>query len=101
MATTRFVYVRNYELPDPILPNTYFVVRLDGQSFHRQASPVQKSLTRRDSNTGCLGDRFSDLHGFQKPNDLRALQLMDRAAQDVLRTSGDIVLGFGESDEYR
>lgn len=35
MAATRFAYVRNYEQPDPILPNAYFVVRVDGQSFHK------------------------------------------------------------------
>lgn len=78
MAATRFAYVKTYELPDPILPNTYFVVRIDGQSFHR----------------------FSDVHAFVKPNDLSALQLMDNAAEDVMRALPDAVLGFGESDEY-
>ncbi|KAG9044801.1 tRNA-His guanylyltransferase [Tulasnella sp. UAMH 9824] len=78
MAATRFAYVKTYELPDPILPNTYFIVRIDGQSFHR----------------------FSDVHAFVKPNDLRALQLMDNAAEDVLRALPDAVLAFGESDEF-
>lgn len=35
MAGTRFAYVRTYELPDPLLPNTYIVVRIDGHGFHR------------------------------------------------------------------
>jgi tRNA(His) 5'-end guanylyltransferase len=45
--------------------------------------------------------RFSEAHDFAKPNDERALQLMDRAAQDVMAEFKDIVLGYGESDEYR
>lgn len=44
---------------------------------------------------------FSDQHNFQKPNDIRALQLMDHAAKDVMEEYPDIVLGFGESDEFR
>ncbi|KAG8880286.1 tRNA-His guanylyltransferase, partial [Tulasnella sp. 403] len=79
MAATRFAYVKTYEAPDPILPNTYFVVRIDGQSFHR----------------------FTDDHKFEKPNDLRGLKLMDKAAEDVMRNFPDITLAFGESDEFR
>ncbi len=45
--------------------------------------------------------RFSDVHSFTKPNDIRALELMDQAAQDVMRALPDAVLAFGESDEYR
>lgn len=29
----------------------------------------------------CLSPRFSDVHGFEKPNDKRALDLMDAAAK--------------------
>lgn len=45
--------------------------------------------------------RFSDTHQFEKPNDVRALELMDRAAARVMEELGDVVLGYGESDEYR
>ena len=45
--------------------------------------------------------RFSDLHGFEKPNDLRALQLMNKCAEVVLRELTDIVIAYGQSDEYR
>jgi len=48
-----------------------------------------------------LNVRFSDKHGFEKPSDLRALQLMDRAAKDLMEEHADIVLAFGESDEFR
>ncbi|TYJ53922.1 hypothetical protein B9479_005471, partial [Cryptococcus floricola] len=78
MAKSRFEYVRNYELPDPLTPNTFIVVRVDGKGFHK----------------------FSDEHDFSKPNDKRALDLMDAAAQAVLEEYKDVVMAFGESDEY-
>jgi len=78
MAVSRFAYVKSYELPDPIIPNVFVVFRLDGHGFHR----------------------FSDIHRFTKPNDERALELMDRAARDVMDAYSDVVLGFGESDEF-
>jgi tRNA(His) guanylyltransferase len=48
-----------------------------------------------------LKDRFSDTHAFEKPNDIRALELMDKAAMTVMAEYKDVVLAFGESDEYR
>ncbi|KAI0327838.1 tRNAHis guanylyltransferase [Cubamyces sp. BRFM 1775] len=79
MAGSKFAYVRNFELPDPLLPETFMVLRIDGHAFHR---------------------RLSADHDFAKPNDERALQLMDHAARDVMNEFKDIVLAFGESDEY-
>lgn len=81
MANTRFAYVRQYEIPDTLLPGTFMVVRLDGKGFHR----------------------FADTYGFVKPNDRRALELMNAAAKrtmecETLRSS--ILMAFGESDEY-
>ncbi|KAJ7596513.1 Thg1 C terminal domain-containing protein [Mycena floridula] len=78
MAGSKFAYVRKFELPDALLPNMFMVFRLDGHSFHR----------------------FSDTHKFVKPNDDRALKLMDHAARDIMTEYPDIVLGFGESDEF-
>ncbi|KAK7042399.1 tRNA guanylyltransferase [Favolaschia claudopus] len=78
MAGSKYAYVRNFELPDPLLPGTFMLLRLDGHSFHR----------------------FSDEHGFTKPNDSRALELMDHAAKDLMEQYPDIVLAFGESDEF-
>ncbi|TFK22777.1 tRNAHis guanylyltransferase [Coprinopsis marcescibilis] len=78
MANSKYEYVKNFELPDPLLPGTFLLFRLDGHSFHR----------------------FSAEHNFEKPNDVRALQLMDHAARDVMEEYPDIVLAFGESDEY-
>ncbi|GBE90143.1 tRNA(His) guanylyltransferase [Sparassis crispa] len=78
MAGSRFEYVKKFELPDPLLPGTFLVLRIDGHAFHR----------------------LSEEHNFTKPNDERALQLMDRAARDVMDEFKDIVLAFGESDEF-
>lgn len=35
MANTKYAYVRDFELPDPLLPGTFMLFRLDGHSFHR------------------------------------------------------------------
>jgi len=78
MAGSKFAYVKNFELPDPLLPNTFILIRIDGHGFHR----------------------LSEDHSFTKPNDERALQLMDQAARNVMQEFNDIVLAFGESDEY-
>lgn len=41
MAGSKFAYVRNFELPDPLLPGTFMVLRIDGHAFHRSvASPT-------------------------------------------------------------
>jgi tRNA(His) guanylyltransferase len=82
MAGSKYSYVRNFELPDAILPSTYLVIRLDGKGFHG----------------------FSKLHNFDKPHDSKALTLMNLAAKRVMEgkeLGGECVLAFGESDEFR
>ena len=37
MAGTKYAYVKNFELPDALLPGTYIVLRIDGHGFHRYA----------------------------------------------------------------
>lgn len=78
MAKSSFEYVKNYEQDDSLLPNTWIVVRLDGKCFHK----------------------FSEDHNFSKPNDLRALNLMNYAAFKVLHEFNDLLMAFGQSDEY-
>lgn len=51
MANSKFEYVKHFEQQDPILPNTFFILRIDGRGF----------------------TKFTELHSFVKPNDLRAL----------------------------
>jgi len=45
-------------------------------------------------------DRFSSVHQFEKPNDVAALNLMNRAAHTVMEEFPDVVFAIGESDEY-
>lgn len=78
MAKSKFEYVRDFELDDKCLPNTWIVVRVDGKKFHK----------------------FSEKHNFAKPNDERALDLMTRSAVGVMKEFNDIVLSYGQSDEY-
>lgn len=78
MAKSTFEYVKKFELDDTLLPNTWIIVRLDGKCFHK----------------------FSEIHKFSKPNDIRALKLMNYAAFTVLREFNDILMAFGQSDEY-
>ncbi|BGO90818.1 hypothetical protein NBRC10512_000118 [Rhodotorula toruloides] len=81
MAGSRYTYVKGFELPDPLLPSTFFVIRIDGKGFHG----------------------FSKAHNFDKPNDWNALTLMNEAAKRVVggrELNGECVMAFGESDEY-
>ncbi|XP_053572200.1 probable tRNA(His) guanylyltransferase isoform X1 [Bombina bombina] len=78
MAKSKFEYVREFETDDTCLRNCWVVVRLDGRNFHR----------------------FSEQHNFTKPNDIRALQLMNRCAQNVMQELDNICLAYGQSDEY-
>ena len=78
MAKSKFEYVKTFERDEHCLPNCYIVVRIDGRGF----------------------SKFSDDHNFEKPNDLTALELMNKAAQSVMQNFNEIVFAFGQSDEY-
>lgn len=78
MAKSKFEYVKQFETEDRLMPNCWIVVRIDGKGFHR----------------------FSDTHHYVKPNDERGLNLMTRAAQNVMEEFKDVVLAYGQSDEY-
>nr|CAG4650371.1 EOG090X0AR4 [Sida crystallina] len=78
MAKSKFEYVRNFELDDQCLPNSWIVVRVDGKGFHK----------------------FTSDHDYEKPNDKRGLGLMSFAATAVMNEFKDICLGYGQSDEY-
>lgn len=78
MAKSKFEYVKKFEENEVCLPNCWIVVRIDGRSFHR----------------------FSVDHSFEKPNDRRALLLMNSCAVEVMTQFHDIGISYGESDEY-
>lgn len=60
------------------MQNCWIIVRIDGKAFHK----------------------FTDAHNFDKPNDLRGLNLMNFAAACVMKEFNEIVLSYGQSDEY-
>ncbi|KAF1349432.1 tRNAHis guanylyltransferase, partial [Lizonia empirigonia] len=74
----RYEYVRSFEQPDVLLSNTWIVVRIDGRGFSK--------LTTK--------------YKFVKPNDRDALDLMNEAAEAVMRELPDLVIAYGNSDEY-
>jgi tRNA(His) guanylyltransferase len=77
MACSRFEYVKSYELLDPpLLPSTYLIIRLDGQNFS------------------------STTASWTKPVDSRGIHLMTSAALAVIKTYPDIRISYGHSDEY-
>ncbi|KAJ8406052.1 hypothetical protein AAFF_G00309400 [Aldrovandia affinis] len=78
MAKSKYEYVRNFETDDTCLRNCYIVVRLDGRNFHK----------------------FAEQHNFAKPNDDRALGLMTRSARSVMEELEDIIIAYGQSDEF-
>ncbi|KAH8409965.1 hypothetical protein KR009_002528 [Drosophila setifemur] len=78
MACSRFEYVKSFEQDDSILPNVWIVIRIDGKKFHK----------------------FSKTHDFEKPNDENALNVMNAAAMSVMQEFRDVVLAYGQSDEY-
>ncbi|XP_058442807.1 probable tRNA(His) guanylyltransferase [Malaya genurostris] len=78
MANSRFEYVKSFETSDTLLQDCWIVVRVDGKGFHK----------------------FCDVHNFTKPNDERALNLMNLAAVTVMQQFNEIVFSYGQSDEY-
>lgn len=78
MANSRFEYVKQFERENFLLPQTHIVIRVDGKGFHK----------------------FSQHYQFDKPNDSRALQVMNAAARAMVDQFPDIVLAYGDSDEY-
>ena len=78
MANSKFSYVKEFERSTVCLPNTFMMVRIDGRGF----------------------TSFCDIHGFLKPNDIRGISLMNKAAKEVMKNFSDIVIAYGDSDEF-
>ncbi|WPK27165.1 hypothetical protein PUMCH_004540 [Australozyma saopauloensis] len=78
MAKSRFEYVKQFERENFLLPQTHIVIRVDGKGFHK----------------------FSQHYQFEKPNDVAALSVMNKTAQVMMQQFPDIVLAYGDSDEY-
>lgn len=78
MANSKFEYVKTFERETHLLPECSILIRVDGRGFHK----------------------FSDFYEFEKPNDVRALNLMNKAAHCVMQELSDVFLAYGDSDEY-
>lgn len=52
------------------------------------------------TSSSSLTTRFSKRQNFAKPNDRRAIDLMNAAAIEVVKQFTDIVIAYGQSDEY-
>ncbi len=48
-----------------------------------------------------MSPRLCTKYNFEKPNDRRALNLMNAAAKAVMTELPDITIAYGVSDEYR
>lgn len=64
--------------------------------FQKQTSVCVPSL----SAGFMVSCRFAEQHSFSKPNDARALGLMTRSARTVMEELEDIMIAYGQSDEY-
>ncbi|OLN82910.1 tRNA(His) guanylyltransferase [Colletotrichum chlorophyti] len=73
MANSKFEYVKSFEQVDTCLPSTWIVVRIDGRGFTKLCAK----------------------YGFEKPNDKRALDLMNAAARVVVTDLPDITIAYG------
>lgn len=78
MANSRFEYVKQFEKENFLLPQTFILIRVDGKGFHK----------------------FSEHYGFEKPNDKRALAVINSTARAMMTQFPDISLAYGDSDEY-
>ena len=78
MANSQYGYVRDWETWDPIPRSNWIVVRIDGRGFSKLCKKYE----------------------FEKPNDKRALDLMNAAAVKVTHSLVDIIIAYGQSDEY-
>jgi tRNA(His) guanylyltransferase len=90
MANSRFEYVRDFEQDDALLPHCWIVLRLDGKGFTKYGRPTARLMAcvrRASSAHPAVAFRFSDAHQFKKPNDERALDLMNAAAAVRRRAS--------------
>ena len=96
MANSQYEYVKKFEQHPSLLPSTFIVVRIDGRGFHRFAMTSVHGMMPAPDVT-----RLSAKYGFEKPNDQRALELMNAAALSLMRELPDITMAYGVSDEYR
>ncbi|WCJ41181.1 tRNA(His) guanylyltransferase 1 [Euphorbia peplus] len=75
MANSKYEYVKSFEVEDELMLPNIIVVRIDGR-------------------------KFSEVDEFQRPNDDKALDLMNACATSLLQHYPDIVFSYGFSHEF-
>ncbi|XP_019238560.1 PREDICTED: tRNA(His) guanylyltransferase 1-like isoform X2 [Nicotiana attenuata] len=78
MANSKYEYVKCFEAEDEVMYPNIIVLQIDGRDF----------------------GSFSEKQGFEKPNDEKALNLMNACAIKVLENFSDVIFAYGFSDEY-
>ncbi|KAI3949485.1 hypothetical protein MKW92_042561 [Papaver armeniacum] len=81
MANNKYEYVKSFEVEDKLLPSTWIVLILDSPHFRQ----------------------FSAEHEFKKPNDERAMKLMNSCAKVMFEEFPNIVFAYGKEffpDKY-
>ncbi|KAG5611796.1 hypothetical protein H5410_023077 [Solanum commersonii] len=73
MANNKYEYVKCFEVEDEVMYPNIIVVQIDGRDF----------------------GSFSEKHGFEKPNDDKALNLMNVCAIKVLENFSDVIFAYG------
>lgn len=59
------------------------------------------NFSRGNLRSSALRRRLTAKYNFEKPNDRRALDLMNAAAAGVMKELPDLIMGYGISDEFR
>ena len=74
---------------------------LMGEDFTSMCSICLRSRRNSFQTMLTILTRVSKKYSFEKPNDRRALDLMNTAATGMMKEMPDVILGYGMSDEYR
>lgn len=78
MSNSKFEYVKDFEIQNTCLKQSYIVIRVDGKNF----------------------TKFCEAHNMIKPNDIRGIRLMISSAIKVCEAFNEIFLAYGQSDEF-
>ncbi|KAJ2904515.1 hypothetical protein MKZ38_007847 [Zalerion maritima] len=83
------------------MPNTWIVVRIDGRGFTKyDFLDLLCILLHIIFCEDLTPPRLCTKYDFAKPNDKKALDLMNNAAKAIMTELPDIAVGYGVSDEY-
>ncbi|XP_042043802.1 tRNA(His) guanylyltransferase 2-like [Salvia splendens] len=78
MANSKYEYVKSFEVQDVIMRPYTIIIYVHARGF-------------------C---RFSEVHEFEKPNDVKALELMNECAIAVMEQFPDVIFSYGCAGEH-